>query len=52
MVASDTTTHPRKKPLVIETPPATPSGVNSLFPGKVIMDLRNGITCEVLMGYE
>ena len=52
MAASDTRTHPGKRTLLIETPPATPSGVNSLFPGKVIMNLRNGITCEVLMGYE
>ena len=52
MAALDTTTRPRKKPLLIETPPVTPSDVNSLFPEKVIMDLRNGITCELLIGYE
>ena len=51
MAALDTTTHLRKKTPVIETPPARPSGVNSLFPGKVIMDLRNGIILEVLTGY-
>ena len=51
MAASDTTTHPRKKTPVIKTPSATPSGVNSLFPEKVIMELRNGTTFEVLMGY-
>ena len=46
-------TNPEKKsPLVSENPPATPSGVNSLFPEKVIMDLRNGLTSEVVMGYE
>ena len=38
---------PEKRPLVSENPPATPSGVNSLFQEHVIMDLRNGITCEV-----
>ena len=43
---------PQKKSLVSENLPATPSGVNSLFPEKMIMDLRNGITSEVLMGYE
>ena len=43
---------PRKKTLVSENPPATPTGVNSLFPEKVMMDLRNEKTCEVLMGYE
>ena len=44
---------PRKKELlVIETSPAAASGVNSFFPVKVKMDLRNGITCEVLMGHE
>ena len=43
MAASDTTNQ-------IETPPATPSGVNSLSPGKVIIDFRNGITWEVLTG--
>ena len=42
---------PKKDPLVSENPPATPFGVNSLFPEEVIMDLRNGITSEVLMGY-
>ena len=41
-----------KRSLVSENPPATTSGVNSIFPEKVIMDLRKGITCEVLMGYE
>ena len=45
-------TNAEKRPLVSENPPATPSGVNSLFPEKVIIDLRNGITCEVFMGYE
>ena len=40
---------PRKKNHVSENPLATPSGVNSLFPKK--SDLRNGITCEVLMEY-
>ena len=44
MAASDTTAHPQKKTLVIETPPMTPSVVNSFFTGKVIMDLSNGIT--------
>ena len=48
----DTRYEPRKKTPVSENPPAFPSGFNSLFPEKVIMDLRNGITCEVLMGYE
>ena len=45
-------TKPEKRPLVSENPPATPSVVNSLFPQKAIIDLRNGITCEALMGYE
>ena len=44
--------NPEKRPFVTGNPPATPSCVNSLFPENVIMDLRNGITCEVLMGYE
>ena len=43
-------TNPPKK-TTCENPPATPSGVNSLFPEKVIMYLRNSITSEVLMGY-
>ena len=42
---------PEKRPLVSETPAATPSGVNSLSPGEVMMDLRNGITWEVLTGH-
>ena len=37
-------TKSEKIPLKSENPPATPSGVNSPFPEKVIMDLRNGIT--------
>ena len=41
-----------KRHLVSENPPATSFGVNSFFPEKVIINLRNGITCEVLMGYE
>ena len=40
---------PQKRPLVIENSPVTPSGVDSIFPEKKIMDLRNGITCEILM---
>ena len=40
-----------KRPLVSENPKASPSGVDSIFPEKVIMDIRNGITSEVLMGY-
>ena len=44
MAASDTTTHPRKKTFSEESPSATPSGANSLFPEKVIMDIINGIT--------
>ena len=51
MAASDTTTHSRKKTPVVETSRATPSGVNSLFPGKVIMDPKNGINLEVFTGY-
>ena len=43
---------PEKGPHLIETPPSTPSGVNSFSPGKVILDLRNGVTWEVLTGYE
>ena len=42
----------KKRHVVSENPPATSSGVSSLFPQKVIIDLRNGILCEVLMGYE
>ena len=49
MAASDTTMDTEQRPLASENPPVTPSGVNSLFPEKVMMDLRNGITCEVLM---
>ena len=45
-------TNPRKRLLVSENPPATPSGGNNLFPEKGKMDLRNGITCEEIMGYE
>ena len=45
-------TNSEKRPRVIENPAATPSGGNILFPEKWIMDLRNGITCEVIMGYE
>ena len=44
--------NPEKRHLVSENPPAAPSGVNSLFPEKMIMDLRNSLTSEVLMGYE
>ena len=45
-------TNPEKRHLVSENPPATPFGVNSLYPEKLIMDLRNSLTSEVLMGYE
>ena len=51
IAAMDIMYEPRKRPLVSENPQATPSGVNSPFPEKVIMDLRNGITSEVLMSY-
>ena len=34
-----------------KTPPTAPSGFNSFFPGKVIIDIRNGIMWEVLTGY-
>ena len=44
-------TNPKKRPIVSESHLVTLSGANSFFPEKVIMDLRNGITCEVLMGY-
>ena len=44
-------TNPENRPLLSENSPVTPSGVNSLFPEKLILDLRNGITCEVLIGY-
>ena len=43
-------TKPEKKPLVSENPPATASGVNSLFAEKMIMDIRNETSCEVIMG--
>ena len=39
-------TSPEKRHLLSENPPATPFGVNSFFPERVIMNLRNGITCE------
>ena len=42
---------PENRPLVIKIPPTAPSGVNSFFPGKVIMGNVNGITWEVLTGY-
>ena len=51
IAATDTRYETRKRPLVSEKPPATPSSVNSLFPEKMIMDLRNGKTCAVLMGF-
>ena len=43
-------TNPEKKTLVRKTPPATLSGVNSLFPVQKIMDLRTEITSELSMG--
>ena len=52
IASMDTKYEPQKRPLVSEKPSATPSGVNSFSPVKVIMDLRNGITCEVLLGHE
>ena len=45
-------TNDGERTLLSRTPPATPSGVNSLLPGKVIMDIRNGMTWDVFMGYE
>ena len=44
-------TNPEKITVASENPLATPSGYNSVFPEKVMMDLSNGITSEVLMGY-
>ena len=41
----------QKKTLVSKTLSETASGVNSNFWGKLIMDLRNRITWEVLMEY-
>ena len=35
-----------------KTHPATDYGVNTFFTGRLKMDLRNGITWDVLMGYE
>ena len=43
-------TKTEKRSLVSENPPATASGVNSPFAEKMIMDLRNETSCEVIMG--